>query len=301
MRKYIDAQIMETCGINEAGIMNALPRGLRKEVCEALAGEFVRTAPLLASLPASFTESLMIKMAPVVFAKGAIIIRKGDIGEDMFFIKSGKVAIVIGNPTCGGMCVAESAEGAAGQNCCKVIAILSKGDCFGEQALLDKTTRNASAIALSPCTLYSLSHEDFDHVVNYNGYEDNVMKVLSFVRKNASACRVIEKTMDRLTATFGDSRRAILQRTITAWRENRRLNLLEKSTKYSLAAKLRSTGEKHEGPTTNCNAAALPPIQPNKAAEGGEVRDGEPAFYQPTPGSGGYSMQPVTKLRRGSC
>ena len=112
-----------------------------------------------------------------MFAKGAVIIRKGDIGEQMFFIKTGKVAIIIGNPSCGGMCVAEGAEGA--QNCCKVIAVLSKGDCFGEQALLDKTTRNASAIALSPCTLYSLSHEDFDHVVNYNGYEDNVMKVPS--------------------------------------------------------------------------------------------------------------------------
>lgn len=113
-----------------------------------------------------------------MFAKGAVIIRKGDIGEDMFFIKSGKVAIVLGNPACCGKCIAQGLPGEAGQTCCKAIAILSKGDCFGEQALLDKTTRNASAIALSPCTLYSLSHEDFDHAVSYNGYEDNVMTVL---------------------------------------------------------------------------------------------------------------------------
>ncbi len=65
-----------------------------------------------------------------VLKDGEILFREGEIGDEMYLIKSGKIKIVqkVGDEM-------------------KVLAVLSEGDFFGEMALIDGSPRSATAIA----------------------------------------------------------------------------------------------------------------------------------------------------------
>ena len=63
------------------------------------------------------------------FKKGHVLFNEGDAGEDMFIIQSGKVAIK--------KRVNEGGDA--------TLAVLEKGDFFGEMALLERLPRSATA------------------------------------------------------------------------------------------------------------------------------------------------------------
>lgn len=65
-----------------------------------------------------------------VLKDGEVLFREGEVGDEMYLIKSGKIKIVqkIGDEM-------------------KVLAVLSEGDFFGEMALIDGSPRSATAIA----------------------------------------------------------------------------------------------------------------------------------------------------------
>ncbi|HAF07722.1 MAG: Cyclic nucleotide-binding:Bacterial regulatory protein, Crp [candidate division TA06 bacterium 32_111] len=65
-----------------------------------------------------------------VLKDGEVLFREGEIGDEMYLIKSGKIKIVqkVGDEM-------------------KVLAVLSEGDFFGEMALIDGSPRSATAIA----------------------------------------------------------------------------------------------------------------------------------------------------------
>ncbi len=70
-----------------------------------------------------------------------VIFNEGEPGVGMYIIESGEVRITIGEDR-------------------KVLAILSKGDFFGEMALLLEAPRTASAIASKPSKLYGFFQPD---------------------------------------------------------------------------------------------------------------------------------------------
>ena len=69
------------------------------------------------------------------FRKNETIFHQGDPGDSLFIVESGSVKIVLPSP--------EGEEGA-------IIATLSRGDFFGELALLDGAPHSATAVALDP-------------------------------------------------------------------------------------------------------------------------------------------------------
>lgn len=82
------------------------------------------------------------------YPKGTMIFSENQSGADMFIIQSGEVAIskvVEGNEV--------------------TLAILKKGDMFGEMALLENKPRSASAIAHENCTLMVVNRKNFDQMV----------------------------------------------------------------------------------------------------------------------------------------
>lgn len=77
-----------------------------------------------------------------------VIFAEGMVGDRMFFLQSGSVRI------------------------CKVVngkeialAVLYKGELFGEMALLESKPRSATAIAASNCSLIVITHQNFSAVV----------------------------------------------------------------------------------------------------------------------------------------
>lgn len=87
-----------------------------------------------------------------VYKKGGSIFFEGDPGGAMFIIKEGAVKIYKLSP--------DGKE--------KTLAIVSKGDCFGEMSLLDGFPRSAAAQALEDSRLLMLGREDFLKLLTAN-------------------------------------------------------------------------------------------------------------------------------------
>lgn len=102
---------------------------------------------LLAGLPDETRRTVLKSAVRRRFRKGDTLFFEGEPGDTLHLIASGRIAIRVG--TRGG----DTAT----------LAVLSPGDCFGEQALLDsKARRTASAVALEPTETLCLHRDDFE-------------------------------------------------------------------------------------------------------------------------------------------
>lgn len=84
-----------------------------------------------------------------MYSKDQMIFSESQSGADMFIIQKGEVAIskvVNGNEV--------------------TLAVLKRGDMFGEMALLENKPRSASAIAFSDCTLMVVNRNNFNQMVS---------------------------------------------------------------------------------------------------------------------------------------
>lgn len=86
----------------------------------------------------------------IQFRKGEIIFKEGDSESHFFIIESGTVQIFTLNKQ--------------GQ---KIdICRIDEGESFGEFALLDKSPRSASALALTDCTIVKVSEKGYQQLVD---------------------------------------------------------------------------------------------------------------------------------------
>jgi NADH dehydrogenase len=84
------------------------------------------------------------------YEPGEIIVRKGEIGRELFMISAGEVEVF------------ERGEGGAPD---RVVSKLGPRDVFGERALLEDTKRSASVRAAGPVDVLVMSRRDFRSVV----------------------------------------------------------------------------------------------------------------------------------------
>ncbi|HVR72022.1 MAG TPA: cyclic nucleotide-binding domain-containing protein [Vicinamibacteria bacterium] len=85
------------------------------------------------------------------FKKGHVLFHEGDDGEDMYIVQSGKVAIK-----------KKLKEGDA------TLAVLEKGDFFGEMAILERMPRSASAEVIEEGDLIVIAGEVFGDMIKAN-------------------------------------------------------------------------------------------------------------------------------------
>src|SRR4051794_9449883 len=111
--------------------------------------EFLRTWELVAKVPffrnigASLIAEVARLLRPRDFPEGAVIMRRGQAGDCMYFIIDGQTEVQL-----------QSRE-----------AYLGPGQFFGEVALLTGAPRNATVVAAQPCTLLSLDIVDFHELL----------------------------------------------------------------------------------------------------------------------------------------
>jgi voltage-gated potassium channel len=111
--------------------------------------EFLRTWELVAKVPffhnigASLIAEVARLLRPRDFPEGAVIMRRGQAGDCMYFIIDGEVEIQL-----------QTRE-----------AYLGPGQFFGEVALLTGAPRNATVVAAQPCLLLSLDIVDFHELL----------------------------------------------------------------------------------------------------------------------------------------
>ncbi len=85
------------------------------------------------------------------FPAGHVLFREGDSGEDMFIIQAGRVSIKKR---------VRDAEA--------VLAVMEKGDFFGEMAVLERLPRSATAEVLEPSDIIVISSEIFGDMIKTN-------------------------------------------------------------------------------------------------------------------------------------
>jgi len=102
----------------------------------------------LAQLPAAHVEALVKRFQPMSLARGEVVIREGDEGEDYYLVAAGRLQV---ERTLGGAKV--------------VLAELKSGDAFGEEALVSGAKRNATVLALGEAQLLRVRRADFNELL----------------------------------------------------------------------------------------------------------------------------------------
>jgi voltage-gated potassium channel len=111
--------------------------------------QFLQTWDLVAKVPffhdvgAAAIADVARLLRPREYAVGAIIVRRGEPGDCMYFVVSGEVEVQLKPGS----------------------VFLGPGDFFGEVALLTGGPRNATIVAVRQCTLLSLDIADFRHLL----------------------------------------------------------------------------------------------------------------------------------------
>jgi MFS family permease len=100
----------------------------------------LRSIPIFAPLSALALERLAASLVPIQAPSGSIVIREGDTGDRYFVVAGGRVEVLVG-----------------GQS----VRQLSKGEGFGEIALLREVPRTATVRAIEDVELLTLGRDPF--------------------------------------------------------------------------------------------------------------------------------------------
>jgi len=106
---------------------------------------FIHRLPVLAGVDEPALQFLGGMAAEGSFAAGTVIVREGEPGDRIFFVREGRVQVV-----------KEKAGEAAVQ-----LAEFGPGDFFGEMSLVESVVRSASVVALEPTRVFTLKSTDF--------------------------------------------------------------------------------------------------------------------------------------------
>jgi CRP/FNR family cyclic AMP-dependent transcriptional regulator len=90
-------------------------------------------------------ETLQLRRFLQSYPTSAVIFEEGSIGDEMYLIHTGSVALTTQR----------------NENGPVTLAVLKPGDFFGEMALVDDSPRSASAVALEDTQLITLDREKF--------------------------------------------------------------------------------------------------------------------------------------------
>jgi CRP-like cAMP-binding protein len=144
--------------------------------------DILKQVALFEGLTSAQLRKLAAALTEVAYPIATAIFREGDTGDSMFIISQGKVRISKMVPGVGE----------------EALAILEKGQYFGEMSLIEDGPRSADALAHSSCTLYELSREKLDQVM-FTDKELASVLLWTFVRTLSARLR---ETNDKIRAFF---------------------------------------------------------------------------------------------------
>jgi voltage-gated potassium channel len=153
-------------------IMSALPvvivaTAFEREVSQRdflVSWHMVAHVPLFSQLDATSLSDIVNCLKSETYERGAVIVRKGDEAQAMFFIAKGSVEVELPNAR----------------------ITMGEGKLFGEMALIENTVRSATIRAKETCKLLSLSALDFDHLLERNKDMREVIMELIEERKQSN-------------------------------------------------------------------------------------------------------------------
>jgi hypothetical protein len=128
----------------------------------------LKSSEIFGSLPAENLAALSAVTTEVRLPAGAVLFREGEPGDSLYLVTSGRVHIVKGGSK---------------------IAVVAKGTCFGEMAVLDQSPRSADAIiGDEAAVLLRIGSEEFYEVLAENpALAQDLIRLLSRRLREATA------------------------------------------------------------------------------------------------------------------
>ena len=133
-------------GYEELDVINDLPISLKTSVSIQINRDMIEKVPIFKGAKGAMLEEIILNLEPTIYTPKDHVVRAGDIGYDMFFIKKGSVDVI-------------SADGNI------KYATLGDGQFFGEIALLLQLPRTANIVTNEYCDLYKLNKDKFDTIL----------------------------------------------------------------------------------------------------------------------------------------
>lgn len=121
---------------------------------------FLPGLPLFSSLPQHAVEELLSDLDEWRVPANAVIVRQGEIGHSVFVIASGEARV--------------ERDG-------RVLATLTRGELFGEMAMLSSHPRTASVVATEESELFEIQRARMDHIMGRYASVEGVL--LRFCRE----------------------------------------------------------------------------------------------------------------------
>ncbi|MBT8207863.1 MAG: cyclic nucleotide-binding domain-containing protein [Acidimicrobiia bacterium] len=130
----------------ETAILDELPKPLHVEIALHTHRNILESVPLFTGAGEDFFRDLVLYLKPRVLLPGQRLMRRGEVGSELYFIEEGSVEVL-------------------GTDDESVIAVLGSGDFVGEMALLTDQPRANTVIAADYCIVYALDRVGFNRVL----------------------------------------------------------------------------------------------------------------------------------------
>jgi signal transduction histidine kinase len=150
--------------------------------------DFLKKVPLFSNLPDEDLERLCAVATEEYLSTGEVLFTEGKPGDKTFVIMAGEIDIF---KESGGRMI--------------FLATRETGDVIGEMSLIDQAPRFASGHARTDCKLLSISHENFEHLLNTSPSAARVLlsTISSRLRSTELVLRQSEKMAQLGTLTAG--------------------------------------------------------------------------------------------------
>ena len=130
---------------NDSKIISDLPQALQLELKIYMNVKLVGSVPSFQQCTNICLKEIAASLDQMYFSPGEEIMRKGDVGNEMYIIGHGNVDVY-----------------ATDEN---IVSTLQDGQCFGESALLHECKRNSTVRAQTYCDIYKLDKKDFLNII----------------------------------------------------------------------------------------------------------------------------------------
>ncbi|KAI9184339.1 hypothetical protein H9P43_003392 [Blastocladiella emersonii ATCC 22665] len=145
---YYEYMWLRTAGIDAYLLLQHLPPAFNAEVTLRMNETLLAKVPIFSGASKSFLMTLSRALRPEVFLPGDLIVHKGDVGQEMYFICRGKVEVV-------------------SDDLLEVYDAMGEGTFFGEVSLLLSCPRTDNIRAATHCDIRVLSKPDLDQILEH--------------------------------------------------------------------------------------------------------------------------------------
>ncbi|XP_023949997.1 cyclic nucleotide-gated cation channel beta-1 isoform X2 [Bicyclus anynana] len=236
---------------DESKILNFLPSNMKQDVALEVHIKTLSKVQLFRDCSSSLLRDLVLQLRPVSFLPGDVVVRRGDVGHQMYIIKCGECYVMSPDDK-------------------EVLATLGEGSVFGEISLLGiegLRRRTATVRSRGYSSLFALSRNDLNAALKQHKEAANILRLRAdqIIRENAArqVRQKLEREMSRKRSEDYNYRR----RKSTVSGDNKSIGEGKKLRPPSAQSKIKLSAFSEINPVRAAHRSSLPKIVFSNSSE----------------------------------